>query len=53
MVDQTLIPTLVAALKAISAVRPSNWDDGEDIEHEQAWREVDEALAQAKARGHA
>ena len=39
-------PKMLAALNALNAVRPVNWDDeDEDPDQAQAWRLLDEALA--------
>lgn len=35
---------LRAAAKAVSAIRPTNWNDGEDPKQQQAWTALDEAL---------
>lgn len=35
---------LKAAATAVSAIRPSNWNDGEDQEQQEAWVALDEAL---------
>ena len=35
---------LERAAEAVSAIRPSNWDDGEDPEQQKAWTALDEAL---------
>jgi hypothetical protein len=36
--------TAEAALRALNAVRPSNWDDDEDPEQTAAWLALDAAL---------
>lgn len=38
-------PNMRAALETVSAVRPDNWEDGDDPEQVAAWRAVDAALA--------
>ncbi len=35
---------LERAAEAVAAIRPSNWDDGEDPEQQKAWTALDEAL---------
>lgn len=37
-------PDMADALIALIAIRPSNWDDGEDPEQEAAWRAAEAAL---------
>ncbi|PZO05437.1 MAG: hypothetical protein DCF29_08015 [Alphaproteobacteria bacterium] len=41
---------LLAALKGLQAVRPSNWDDEEDGDCVAAWAAADAAVAQAEGR---
>lgn len=42
-------PAMLKALKALQAVRPSNWDDGFDPETFDAWTLADEAVLKAEA----
>lgn len=44
-----LIVQIVKALRAVSAIRPTNWDDDEDAPQLAAWRAVDAALAAVDA----
>jgi AcrR family transcriptional regulator len=43
-------PAMLAALLALQAVRPSNWDDDQDPETLAAWLKADEVIAQAEGR---
>lgn len=41
-------PSMLKALYALSAVRPSNWNDEDDIETAAAWGALDDAIAEAE-----
>lgn len=41
------VPDLIGAAIAVKAIRPDNWDDGDDPEQAAAWRLLDAALAKA------
>lgn len=42
-----VVPALVGALRKLMAIRPFNWDDGDDPEQEAAWEAADDALTMA------
>ena len=42
-------PVVLAAIKGLVAVRPTNWDDVEDPEQQAAWQAADAAIALAEA----
>lgn len=44
----TASPSLLAALKLLNAVRPFNWDDGDDPKLKAAWEAADAAMAEAE-----
>lgn len=43
------LPDLLRAAQAVQAIRPDNWDDGDDPEQAAAWRLLDAALAKSGA----
>lgn len=43
-------PQMLAALRRLGAIRPDNWNDGDDAEAEAAWRALDAAIAAAEGR---
>lgn len=42
-----VVPALVGALRKLMAIRPFNWDDGDDPEAEAAWEAAADALTAA------
>lgn len=42
-----VVPALVGALRKLMAIRPTNWNDGDDPEAEAAWESCADALTAA------
>jgi hypothetical protein len=43
-------PDMAAALMAVGAIRPSNWDDNDDPAQVAAWHALDAALSKATSK---